>query len=105
MTGKVLLDDETMNTISGGTFSETDEIYEFVKTHDPAGYARLMDDLRGNFSAYFQSVGLNVGCVNTRFYDSNVYAAEYDPQAIADGTLATFSHEEVMAMLRQRFPG
>ena len=42
MAGKFLLDDEMMENISGGTFKETDEIYEFVKQHDPAGYAKLM---------------------------------------------------------------
>ena len=66
MAGKFLLDDEMMENISGGTFKETDEIYEFVKQHDPAGYARLMGDLRGNFSAYFQSIGIEAGYINTR---------------------------------------
>lgn len=105
MAGKFLLDDEMMENISGGTFKETDEIYEFVKQHDPAGYAKLIGELRGNFSAYFQSIGIEAGYINTRVNDSNVYAPTYDAQAIADGTLPTYSHEEIMAMLRQRFPG
>lgn len=99
------LNDEQLHSVSGGTIEETNEIYDFIQAHDPQGYVRLLGELRGDLSAYFQSVGIDAHYIYARSGNPNVYGAEYDADAIANGTLKTYSHEQIMAMLKNRFPG
>ncbi len=103
MANSFRLDDDALLNINGGTYSETDELYEFIKAHDPDGYNRLLGELRGDFSAYFTSIGIDARYIHTRYAQPNVYYPGYDGDAIADGTAESFTHEQVMDMLKNKF--
>ena len=102
MENKFRLDDDALLNINGGTYSETDELYEFIKRNDPQGYNRLLGELRGDLSAYFASIGIDARYIHTRYAQPNVYYDGYDGDAIAAGTAKTFTHAEVMDMLKNR---
>lgn len=95
--------DEEAGTVSGGTEAECREIYEFIKTHDPALFAEAKkftdlidaDPLYGTQVMIEKALGFQLVLVAPTPDLPNLYEKVYDGKR--------YTQAEVMQLLREKY--
>lgn len=86
------LDQQDLEHVSGGYAEETNELRDFISTHDPAFTIRSETDIR-RWLLTRSGIGFKGTSVNSDWYNNYL---------LSDSSV--LSHEELMGMLKDRFP-
>ena len=98
-----VLDDDAMENVSGGTERQTSELFDYVFNHDPAAWTQIASSPYPTWMLmrYLNDKGVPIVGFCENDHGENEYVfGDRDTDNIMTGTPA--SHEEVMALMREK---
>lgn len=96
------MEQEELLRVSGGTPEQTAEILEYIRTHDPNGYAFIMNSKRQRtwtVARYLHDKGIPITLFSLQDKVGNMYMTGEDGKY---STYRDITHEELMAMMREK---
>lgn len=97
-------DEKLLEQITGGTREQVQEIYDYVRIHDPEGYAAIIESPYPSdwmMLRYLNDHGVPLVGFSERGDKDNIYVfGDRDTQDYSSGVRV--SHEEVMQVIRMK---